>query len=42
MFRDKSNSIDDICDTLKISRTTLYKYVSLQNIKDKRAGKTSE
>lgn len=42
LFRDKSNSIDDICDTLKISRTTLYKYVSLQNTKDTRSGKTSE
>ncbi|MDF1744140.1 MAG: recombinase family protein [Gimesia sp.] len=34
LFRDKSNCIDDICDTLKISSTTLYKYVSLQNTKD--------
>ncbi len=24
LYRDKSNSVDDICDTLKISRTTLY------------------
>lgn len=30
LYRDKSNSVDDICDTLKISRTTLYKYVSLR------------
>ncbi|QDV49877.1 recombinase family protein [Gimesia fumaroli] len=42
LFRDKSNNIDDICDTLKISRTTLYKYVSLQNTKDTRSKKTSE
>ncbi|MCH9656282.1 MAG: recombinase family protein [Planctomycetes bacterium] len=34
LFRDKSNCTDDICDTLKISSTTLYKYVSLQNTKD--------
>jgi len=42
LFRDKSNSIDDICDTLKISRTTLYKYVSLQSIKDNCSGETCE
>ncbi|WP_417382168.1 recombinase family protein [Gimesia sp.] len=42
LFRDKSNSIDDICDTLKISRITLYKYVSMQNTKDTRSEKTSE
>ncbi len=42
LFRDKSNSIDDICDTLKISRTTLYKYVSLKSTNDTRSEKTSE
>ena len=42
LIRDKSNRIDDICDSLKISRTTLYKDVSLQNIKDTRSGKSSE
>ena len=42
LFRDKSNSIDDICDTFKISRTTLYKYVLLQNTKENHSGKTSE
>ena len=42
LFRDKSNSIDDICDTLKISRTTLYKYVSLQNTKENQSEKSSE
>lgn len=27
MYADKSNSIDDICSTLKISPATLYRYV---------------
>lgn len=34
--------MDDICDTLKISRTTLYKYVSLQNSKDNHSVKTTQ
>lgn len=29
LFLDKSISLDDICKTLKISRTTLYRYVSI-------------
>ena len=29
LFCDKSISVDDICDTLKISRTTLYRYAGL-------------
>lgn len=28
LMKDKSNSVKDICQTLKISRTTLYRYVS--------------
>lgn len=27
LFNDKSNSIDDICDTLGVSRSTLYRYI---------------
>lgn len=29
LFLDKSNDIDDICQTLGISRTTLYRYASI-------------
>ena len=29
MYEDKSLSIDDICSTLKISKATLYRYISL-------------
>jgi DNA invertase Pin-like site-specific DNA recombinase len=29
LYADKSNSIQDICKTLHISRTTLYRYVNL-------------
>ncbi len=29
LHADKSNSIDDICFTLKISKSTLYRYLSL-------------
>jgi DNA invertase Pin-like site-specific DNA recombinase len=28
LFTDRSISIQDICSTLKVSRTTLYRYVS--------------
>ena len=42
LFRDKSISVADICATLKISRTTLYKYVSLGRTKDNRSAKTCE
>jgi hypothetical protein len=27
MYDDKSNSIDTICEQLKISRATLYRYI---------------
>lgn len=30
LFADKSTSIEDICQTLKISRTTLYRYVRVR------------
>jgi len=29
LFQDKSVTLDDICATLKISRTTLYRYVRI-------------
>ena len=29
LFSDKSNSVDDICATLKISKTTLYRYAAM-------------
>lgn len=31
LYKDKGNSITSICQTLKISRTTLYKYLSNKN-----------
>ncbi|MGD0209945.1 MAG: recombinase family protein [Desulfomonilia bacterium] len=34
MFKDKSVSIADICLTLRISRATLYRYISLPEIKE--------
>jgi DNA invertase Pin-like site-specific DNA recombinase len=37
LFCDKSISIEDICDTLKISRTTLYRYVVLHGNRDVRS-----
>ena len=40
LFRDKSISLDDICTTLKISRTTLYKYVGLERKLDDRSIET--
>lgn len=32
LHKDKSVSIDDICETLKISRTTLYRYLELAGV----------
>lgn len=29
LYNDKSNSVDDICSTVGISRSTLYRYVNL-------------
>ena len=37
LFCDKSISIVDICTTLKISRATLYRYVSLHGNKEARS-----
>jgi DNA invertase Pin-like site-specific DNA recombinase len=37
LFRDKSVSVDDICATLKISRSTLYRYVSMRGSREARA-----
>ena len=42
LYGDKSNRLEDICETLKISKTTLYKYVSLQNTNVERTGTTPE
>jgi hypothetical protein len=30
MYEDKNNSIDDICKTLRVSRSTLYRYVQVK------------
>ena len=38
LFADKSVSLDDICETLGISRTTLYRYASICGNRDARAG----
>ena len=31
LYCDKTNAIDDICKTLHISRSTLYRYVKVKN-----------
>jgi len=36
LFCDKSISIDDICLTLKISRSTLYRYASMHGNREAR------
>ncbi len=30
LYRDKTNSIGDICRTLRIGRTTLYRYLAAE------------
>ena len=30
LFCDKTISLEDICETLKVSRTTLYRYVAMR------------
>jgi predicted transcriptional regulator YheO len=30
LYNDKNNTIDEICKTLNISRTTLYRYVKVK------------
>jgi DNA invertase Pin-like site-specific DNA recombinase len=37
LFCDKSISLDDICGTLKISRTTLYRYASMRGNRSARS-----
>ena len=37
LFCDKSVSSEDICDTLKISRTKLYRYVALRGNREARS-----
>jgi DNA invertase Pin-like site-specific DNA recombinase len=34
LHRDRSMAIDDICDTLKISRATFYRYLNVENAVD--------
>jgi len=31
LYQDKSISLDDICATLKMSRSTLYRYVAMKS-----------
>jgi DNA invertase Pin-like site-specific DNA recombinase len=31
LYRNKENSIDEICKTLNISRTTLYRYIKVSS-----------
>jgi DNA invertase Pin-like site-specific DNA recombinase len=31
LYRNKENSIDEICKTLNISRTTLYRYIKFNS-----------
>ena len=37
LYCDKTVSLDDICETLKISRSTLYRYVSMCGNRDVRS-----
>lgn len=34
LYQDKSISLDDICATLKMSKSTLYRYVAMKPNKD--------
>ena len=42
LYQDKSVSLDDICATLKMSKSTLYRYVTMKTVNeagpDKQAG----
>jgi predicted DNA-binding transcriptional regulator AlpA len=33
LYRDKTIGLDDICATLKMSRSTLYRYVAMKSDK---------
>jgi DNA invertase Pin-like site-specific DNA recombinase len=37
LYNDKNNTIDTICKMLKVSRATLYRYVSIQRAIDQRS-----
>lgn len=37
LYCDKSVSLDDICTTLKISKSTLYRYVTMCGNRDVRS-----
>jgi len=39
LYGDKTVSLDDICATLKMSKSTLYRYVAMNSIEDM-GGKT--
>ena len=34
LYQDKTISLDDICTTLKMSKSTLYRYVAMNPSKD--------
>ena len=34
LYRDKTVSLDDICTTLKMSKSTLYRYVAMNPRED--------
>ena len=34
LFEDKAHSLDEICESLKISRSTLYRYLRMEKSKN--------
>ena len=42
LYQDKSISLDDICATLKMSRSTLYRYVAMNRGEDLNCGRRSD
>ena len=42
LYCDRSVCLDDICSTLKISKSTLYRYVSMHGNRDVRAESPSD
>ena len=34
LYRDKTVSLDDICATLKMSKSTLYRYIAMRSAED--------
>jgi DNA invertase Pin-like site-specific DNA recombinase len=39
LYRDKSISLDDICSTLKMSKSTLYRYIAMHSDEDGDSGR---